>query len=355
MEMALWGTDFDRQLDQNCIERGEAALRDGNHVEAAGCFSKAVEADPFNAGAYTKLSAVYWAQGKTEDSLNSLLKALELEPGERDTILECGRVFTALGKGDFAKEVFEAYLERNPGDEEVRSRLDALGRPTEQGRLSEAAEFFNRQGEMRFGRGEIAHATACFEMAIEEDPLLGEADNNVGVIQLESGKIPEALKNFLKALELRPEDGEILSNSARGLALAGQVDAAVDVYRQYLRLFPKDDEGWNRFEALIRQSAGSAWRPAGLSSEVAEVYRHTASQLLQAGDLTGASEAVEKALRIEPESPECLKVLAALHRAIGQRAEARKVLEVALGIEPEHAGCSEMLKSLEGGDGELGG
>ncbi|MDR3567279.1 MAG: tetratricopeptide repeat protein [Syntrophobacteraceae bacterium] len=355
MEMAFLGTDFDRQPDQNWIERGDAALRDGNPVEAAGWYGRALEADPFNAGAYTRLSTVYWAQGKTEDCLNALLKALELEPGDRDTILECGRVFAALGKEDFAKEMFEAYLDKNPQDGEIRSRLEALGRAPEQGPLSEAAEFFNRQGEMQFGRGNIAHATACFEMAIEENPLLGEAYNNLGVIEMGSGKIREALKNFLKALELKPEDGEILANSGRGLALLGQIDAAIDVYRKYLRLFPKDSSVWEEFEALLRQSAAPAWKPEGLSSGVADIYRHTAEQLLEAGDLNGAFEAAQKSLKIEPQSPGCLHVLASLHCAIGQRADARRVLEVALTIDPTHARCKEMLQALENEDGVVAG
>ena len=352
MEMAFWGTDVDRQPDQNWIERGEAALRDGNHVEAAECFSRAVEEDPFNAVAYLKLSSLYRAQGKTEDCLNSLLKALEVDPGDRDTILECGGVFAALGKKDFAKEVFEAYLDRNPGDVEIRSRLDTLYTPSEQSPATDAAEFFNRQGEIQFGRGNIAHATACFEMAIEENPLLGEAYNNLGVIELQSGKITSALENFLKALELKPEDGEILSNSARGLVLAGQVDSAIDLYRQYLRLFPKDGDAWGEFESLVRRSARSTWSPDGLPAGVADIYRHTAERLLAAGDLTGASEAVERALKIEPESPDSLNLLASLHVAVGQMAEARSIVDVALGIDPVHARSSEMLRTLEDGGEE---
>lgn len=353
--MALWETGFEQQFGQNWVEKGKEALSEGNNAEAAGFFSKAIEADPFNAGAYAKLGGVYWAQGKTEDCLNSLLKALELEPGDRDTVVECVRVFTALGKEDFAKEVLEAYLGRNPYDEEIRSRLDALLKRSAQGGSPEVAEFFNRQGEIQFERGNIAHAAACFEMAIEEDPRIGEAYNNLGVIELEAGKTSEALKNFLKALELRPEDGDIMANSARGLALAAQVDVAIDMYREYLRRFPKDNKAWEEFEALIRKSAGSAWRPDGLSSDVAEIYRRTAEELLNAGDLPGASEAVEKALKLKPEAPDSLYLLASLHCAIGQEAEARRALELALGIDPAHARCSDMLQSLEnGGEGQVG-
>lgn len=355
MEMALWETGFEQQFGQNWFERGEQAFSEGKNDEAAGCFNKAIEADPFNARAYTGLSTVYWAQGKTEECLNSLLKALEVEPEDRDTLIECARVFTALGKEDFAKDLFEAYLGKNPQDQDMRSRLDTLLRRAEESRSPGAAEFFNSQGEIQFGRGSIAHATACFEMAIEANPLMGEAYNNLGVIELDGGQIDKALKNFLKAIELKPEDGEILANSARCLALASQTDLAIDMYREYLRRFPKDSKAWEEFEALIRQSARPAWRPDGLSSGVADIYRHTAEELHKAGDLTGACDAVEKALSINSEAPDSLYVLALLHSAIGQEAEARGALEMALKIDPAHAPCSEMLKSLDEGAGGQGG
>lgn len=356
MEMAFWETGFGQRFDQDWIEKGDEALRDGNHVEAAACFGKAVETDPFNARAYTRLSSVYRAQGKTDDCLNSLMKALELDPGDRETVLECVSVFGALGKENFAKEVLGAYLKKYPQDAEMRSRLDTLSQPSGQGGgTSGAAEFFNRHGEIQFGRGSIAHATACFEMAIEEDPLMGEAYNNLGVIELQGGKILDALNNFHKALELKPEDGDILANSARGLALVGQVDAAINVYRQYLSTYPQDDTAWEEFEALVRQSGASAWKPDGFTREVADIYRHTAEQLLQAGDLTGASEAIDKALRIDPDAPDSLYVLASLHCAIGQKADAGKILQMALLIDPEHGPCSRLLKSLVGGDSEQAG
>jgi tetratricopeptide (TPR) repeat protein len=297
------------------------------------------------------LSNVYWAQGKTEDSLNSLTRALELEPGDRDTVLACVRVFDALGKKDFSREVLQSYLDKNPLDAEIRSRLESLARPADQGHSHDAAEFLRRHGELEFERGNIAHAVACFEMAVREDPLMAEAYNNLGVIYLESGKITEALENFYRALELKPEDTEILGNSARGLARAAQFDAAIEVYREYLRRSPQDSNAWLEFESLIRQSVTLEWRPGGLSEEVADIYLHTAEMLGKAGDLTGAAEAVERALKIKPAEPESLYVLASLHYAIGQKDEAASILDQALTMDPSHARCSEMLGSLRNGNG----
>jgi tetratricopeptide (TPR) repeat protein len=346
MEMALWNTGFQQGVGQDWMKRGEEAQRDGNHCAAQDCFDRAIMEDPFNAGAYTKLSVALWAQGKKEDSLNALLKALELDPGDRETVLECARVFTALDKQDFAKEVLAAYLGKNPQDAEIRSRLGEISTAPVEKQCSDAAEFLNRQGEIQYGRGNIGHAKACFEMAIEENPLLGIAYNNLGVIELESGEIIEALKHFHKAMELKPEDAEILLNSARGLAMAAQVDAAIDVYRAYLQRFPNDENSWEQFEDLIRQSGRSSWKPDGLSEDIADIYRHAAEQLWKAGDVSGASEAVEKALRIKPDAPDSLYLLACLHSALGQTAEAGRSLDRALTIDPAHAQCSLMRNNL---------
>jgi tetratricopeptide (TPR) repeat protein len=171
------------------------------------------------------------------------------------------------------------------------------------------------------------------------------------VINLESGKITEALKNFYRALELKPEDTEILGNSARGLARANHIDVAIEVYREYLRRSPKDSKAWQEFESLIRQSAAPGWNPSGLSNEVADIYLQTAEMLGKAGDLKGASEAIERALKIKPAAPDSLYVLASLHYAIGQKDEAEGVLDQALVMDPSHVPSSNMLKSIRNGNG----
>jgi tetratricopeptide (TPR) repeat protein len=356
METANWDNGCEMEPTRSWFEKGEAALCESNHSEAARCFGQVLKADPFNAKAHCKLSNVYWAQGKTEDALNSLTRALELKPQDRDTVLTCADIFEALGKKDFAKEVLKSYLDKNPQDKEIGFRLDSVAGHNGDGNSNAAeadlavdtAEFFQRQGEIQFARGNTAHAVACFEMAIGENPLMAGAYNNLGVIYLQSGKITEALENFHRALELNPEDSEILGNSARGLAMAAQTDAAIEVYREYLRRSPQDSKAWVEFESLIRQSVVPAWTSDGLSDEAADIYLNTAEKLGKAGDLTGAAEAIERALKIKPAAPDSLFVLASLHFAIGQKEEAEAVLDQALSIDPSHGPCSDMLKTLKG-------
>ncbi|MGO9314310.1 MAG: tetratricopeptide repeat protein [Syntrophobacteraceae bacterium] len=351
MEITGWDGGCEQQSAQNCLEKGEAALCENKHSEAIEYFGQVLKADPFNAKAHSRMSNAYWAQGKTEDALNSLTKALELKPGDRDTVLTCTRFFEALGKEDYSREVLQSYLDKNPQDKEFRSQLDSLAKPADKGHCDDAAEFLRRQGEIEFERGNISHAVACFEMAIGENPLIAEAYNNLGVINLESGKVTEALANFFKALELKPEDTDILLNSARGLVVAAQTDAAIEVYREYLRRCPQDNQAWSQYESLVRKSATLEWNPKGLCEQVADIYLQTAEKLAEAGDLTGASGAVERSLKIKPEAPEALFVLASLHYRIGQKDDAAGILDHALTIDPSHPRCSEMLKSIRNGNG----
>jgi superkiller protein 3 len=355
MEITGWDSGCEQQSAQNWLEKGEAALCENKHSEAIECFGQALRAEPFNAKAHSRMGNAYWAQGKTEDALNSLTRALELEPGNRDTMLTCTRFFEALGKKDYSREVLQSYLDRNPNDREVRSQLDSLAKPADKGPCDGAAEFFRRQGEIQFERGNIPHAVACFEMAIDENPLMAEAYNNLGVINLESGKIAEALAHFLKALELKPEDTDIIGNSARGLAIASHIDAAIEVYREYLRRCPQDNQAWSQYEALIRRSGAQEWHPKGLSKQVADIYLQTADKLASAGDLSGAAGAVERSLTIKPEAPEALLVLASLHCRIGQKDDAARILDYALTLDPSHPRCTEMLKSIRNGNGNGNG
>jgi superkiller protein 3 len=351
MGITGWNTGFEPASGRVSFEKAKTALCEGRYSDAADYFGEVLKADPFDAKAHKGLSDVYWAQGRTEDALNSLTRALELKPGDRDTMLACTRIFKEFGKDDFSEEVLQSYLDKNPHDAEVRSRYESLADPANQGQADDAADFFLRQGELQFERGKIPHAVACFEMAIEENPEMAEAYNNIGVIDLEGGKITEALENFLKAMDLKPGDPKILANSARALATAGHIDTAVEAQREYLRRCPEDSEAWPAYESLIRRSAGSRWRPDGLSKEVADIYVRMAEMLEKAGDLSGAAEAVEKALKLQPEAPESLYVLASLHYAIGQKDEATQVLGRALVIDPSHARCSDLLKSIRNGNG----
>ena len=319
------GTPRDGGFPGDWIRQGEAAFEAGNTAEALRCFERALELDPFHAKAHSNLGVIYWQQGQIEKALNTLTRALELDPDDQDVILNSSMVFEIMGRVDDARDILGAYLQRNPWDDEVRRKLDTLGSrpqtqpPPQPGTACEEnvfspADFLNDQGEAQFENGRVDRARACFEMAIEADPDHAGAHCNLGVVFWQEGNLEKALEHLYRALELNPEDPDVLVNSARALAVAGENEASTQLYKAYLQRYPQDDAAWKDYEELLKGIGASTWNPKGLDPEVADVYLRMSAQLQQAGDLAGASDAIDRALHIDPDRAEAYYLLGCTHR-----------------------------------------
>ena len=61
-----------------------------------------------------------------QDALNTLLRIVELSPGESNNHLNLGILYQSLDKPDLAKMAFEKALELNPNSESAKSHLQKL-------------------------------------------------------------------------------------------------------------------------------------------------------------------------------------------------------------------------------------
>lgn len=333
------------------IEKAEAALSANRAPEAVTYFDEVLKNDPFCAKAHCGLSSAFWGMGRTEDALNSLTRALELEPDDQAIVLQCSRFFQAFGKSDDARDVLESYISRHPNAESVRAEAESLksrGR-NGNGEVSDVSEFFRKQGLIQFEQGRQDRAISCLEMAIENNPASAEAHRDLGAIYMQDGDLKNALQYFYNALDLNPEDPEILSYSARALSQAGEKESAVQAYREYLRRRPTDENAWTEYENLLRRIEAPVWDASTLSAEVGDIYTEMARKLFEAGDLSGAAEAVDKALKLRPETVEPMLILAALHCEIGQPRDAAEVLEQALELNPSSKECLSLLEEIRKG------
>ncbi len=66
---------------QDYLDLGEKYLTEANYEEAAVAFTKAIELEPREIGAYEKLAGAYTAQGNTEQALENLNKAVSVYEG----------------------------------------------------------------------------------------------------------------------------------------------------------------------------------------------------------------------------------------------------------------------------------
>ncbi len=85
-----------------------------------------------------------------------------------------------------------------------------------------------------------ADAVAALERALELDPKLATAYNNLGVVQIQLGQAEEALASFDRAIRLQPSLTIALINRGEALQLPGRYEEAAEVYRQVLEIEPQN-------------------------------------------------------------------------------------------------------------------
>ena len=93
--------------------------------------NKAQSLNPFNLNilktkAKTELALATIDPKYLQDALNTLLRIVELSPGESNNHLNLGILYQSLDKPDLAKMAFEKALELNPNSESAKSHLQKL-------------------------------------------------------------------------------------------------------------------------------------------------------------------------------------------------------------------------------------
>lgn len=73
-----------------------------------------------------KLGSAFWEKGEVDRSLDYLIKALEINPYNRNVVFKCGEVLTTLEQFESAKNLYSSYLQKNPDDQEIAKVLRDL-------------------------------------------------------------------------------------------------------------------------------------------------------------------------------------------------------------------------------------
>ena len=152
-----------------------------------------------------------------------LRRALAFDPGNPDVLAKLGRVLRNLGRNDEALDAFRAYHEKVPGDfqgiAQIGSSLTELGRIVEAERyLREALTGFDdaqthyNLGVVLSGMNRSAEATAEYRRALDRDPYLADARNNLAAQLAREGRLAEASAELARVLELEPDNARALAN-----------------------------------------------------------------------------------------------------------------------------------------------
>ncbi len=343
----FWGGTNESASMTEWLRQGEAAFSKGRYEEAEKSFQMAARCNPFQPIPHSRLGMAYWRQGKTEDALNSLMRALELDPEHRDAVMNCAEVLLAFDRREDARLVLDAYVARHPDDEDAARKLKDLRASDKPASVSNAAEFFNEQGEARFMKGKTDHAKACFEMALEHDPHHATAISNLATVICQQGDAEGALEILYKAFDLSPDDPDILHNCFELLKRVGEWETAASFLQLYLQKGYGQNDDWDLYEQLLRRLGSTSWRPEGLSVEVARIHSQMGRALCLAGDLAGGKEAFDRALLIAPGDPSVYLQVVETLADNGMVGEAIEACHVKLAEDPSNTRLASLLSRLQ--------
>ncbi|MFP5258205.1 MAG: tetratricopeptide repeat protein, partial [Acidobacteriota bacterium] len=284
-------------------------------VERANSLTARYPTDVFG---WSMLSSALLHQGRNDQAIVPLRRAIDLSPGDAGLHGNLGLAFLSLGRLDEAMASSWRALDINPAATSPRNILaNALAAA---GRLEEAAKHYEASlaaapnqprtlynlANALFALGRPAEAVGRYRDALRLTPEYPFALVNCGVALAALGRAEEAEDCARRALRLNPElaEGQILL--ANLLLLGGEAAAALEVVETSLsagerpetrRLFvaclrglPAPPEGSQRRERILR----ALTEPWGRSAEVAAAV----APMLEADAVVGGC--VQRALAAWP-------------------------------------------------------
>ncbi|MCZ7541647.1 MAG: tetratricopeptide repeat protein [Anaerolineae bacterium] len=167
-------------------------------------------------------------------------------------------------------------------------------------------------------------AIAAYGRAVKEIPDDPAAHNSLGLALLQARRLEDALKVYTRAHQLAPDDPTPLERSADVLERLGRLKEAAQQYINVAELYlaqrdlVKAIANWERATQLtaglvhIHQRLALAYEKTGHRRLALREYLTLAFNFQRANRDDIAIQAVERALRLEPNNPQALNTLQAI-------------------------------------------
>ncbi len=167
-------------------------------------------------------------------------------------------------------------------------------------------------------------AIAAYGRAVKEMPDDPAAHNSLGLALLQARRLEDALKVYMRAHQLAPDDPVPLERSADVLERLGRLKEAAQQYINVADLYLKQRDlkkaiaNWEHATRLtaglvsIHQRLALAYEKIGRKQHAIREYLTLAFNFQRANREDIAMQAVERALRLDPNNPQALNTLQAI-------------------------------------------
>jgi Flp pilus assembly protein TadD len=181
---------------------------------------------------FSSLAMGLMQEGKTDEAIKNMTKALNLVPDSPRVNYNLGYILLQKGEVDEAIGRFKKAIELNP--QFFLAHYDLAGALMQSGKLDDA----------------VSHYHVALDLHPDDHDVLSDLANAM----VAQGRISEALVYYSKALKLNPRDPDVYNNMGVAMILQGRFDEAVRYFRMALQMDPNFvDARENLTKALSRQ------------------------------------------------------------------------------------------------------
>jgi protein O-mannosyl-transferase len=201
-------------------------------------------------------------------------------------------------------------------------------------------------------RGESKEAIEHFRQALQINPNLASAHNNLGLALAAQGQMQAAVEHYREALRINPDHANAHYNLALALAGRGQMAQAVQQYREVLRIDPSDAEAYNKLavvlatEGQLDESIKYFHKALELTNSAAtqsEAHFYLGIASAKQGRLDQAGKHFEEALKLKPDFVDAQYNLGRVLAAQGDLDKAIDYFRLAIRTDPEFAEAHQSL------------
>jgi tetratricopeptide (TPR) repeat protein len=304
--------------------------------EAALLYQRILDAEPDNVGCLFHQGLIAQQQGRHDDALLLLNRAVARNgkhPGIHDTL---GTSFLAVGRLTDAIASHRRALAIKPDFFEACYNL---------------GNAYQRQGD-------IGRATACFRQTLAQRPDLAEPYNNLGNLLASEKKFDAAAMAFRRAIAILPKDAAAYNNLGNVFKERDQFGSAAICFEQALHVQPEYVEahynlGNTLLEAAMLDQAIVAFRRAvAMRPDLTEAYNNLGTALYLQEHAAEAIACFERALWLNPRFPETHSNMGTVFRDRGDLDRAEAIYRHAIALDPDYvlAHCNLAVTLLLRGD-----
>ena len=308
--------------------------------------------------------------GEFELAVQSLDRALYLQPNDASIWFQLGTILTQLDRPTEALTAFNRTLELQPNGAITFLNQCKLLNQLRQAEPALAACQKAMQGDQTWGKPDISQilnqkshalttlnkleeALADANRVIGMRPDWNDAWTDRAVVLWHLKRYPEALESVQKALVLNPEDARSWANQGRILRSLNQPQTALTAYNESLKRDPKNAITLANLSA-VQWSLGchpealiSANQAIALNPKLVQGWQNRALALIALKNFPDAQTSYERSVQLDPTNADAWTGLGLVLAQLQQYPEALQALQKAISLNANQTVAQQAIAAIQ--------